>query len=112
MAGWTRLELATFCVTGRRSNQLSYHPVNRERGRNVDSEEGVSSVLLCPPELLATEDGISLRDAFLKEFAGVFPIHRDLGAQFIHAAELAFRSQEMEPVHRDFVAIGERRFVE
>ena len=28
MAGWTRLELATFCVTGRRSNQLSYHPVN------------------------------------------------------------------------------------
>jgi hypothetical protein len=27
MAGWTRLELATFCVTGRRSNQLSYHPV-------------------------------------------------------------------------------------
>lgn len=26
MAGWTRLELATFCVTGRRSNQLSYHP--------------------------------------------------------------------------------------
>ncbi len=27
MAGWTGLEPATFCVTGRRSNQLSYHPM-------------------------------------------------------------------------------------
>ena len=27
MAGWTRLELATSGVTGRRSNQLNYHPV-------------------------------------------------------------------------------------
>ena len=26
LAGWTGLEPATFCVTGRRSNQLSYHP--------------------------------------------------------------------------------------
>ena len=26
LAGTTRLELATFCVTGRRSNQLSYAP--------------------------------------------------------------------------------------
>ena len=26
MAGWTRLELAASCVTGRRSNQLNYHP--------------------------------------------------------------------------------------
>ena len=32
MAGWTGLEPATFCVTGRRSNQLSYHPV---MGRTV-----------------------------------------------------------------------------
>ena len=32
MAGWTRFELATFCVTGRRSNQLSYHPVWERRG--------------------------------------------------------------------------------
>ncbi len=32
MAGWTGLEPATFCVTGRRSNQLSYHPVRREKG--------------------------------------------------------------------------------
>ena len=31
-AGATGLEPATFCVTGRRSNQLSYHPVMRERG--------------------------------------------------------------------------------
>ena len=30
MAGPTRLELATSCVTGRRSNQLNYGPVNRE----------------------------------------------------------------------------------
>lgn len=27
VAGWTRLELATSCVTGRRSNQLNYHPL-------------------------------------------------------------------------------------
>ena len=26
LAGWTRLELATSGVTGRRSNQLNYHP--------------------------------------------------------------------------------------
>ena len=31
MAGWTGLEPATFCVTGRRSNQLSYHPVMGKR---------------------------------------------------------------------------------
>ncbi len=28
MAGLTRLELAAFCVTGRRSNQLNYNPVS------------------------------------------------------------------------------------
>ncbi len=44
LAGWTRLELATFCVTGRRSNQLSYHPV-RERRANVGREVGKSSVV-------------------------------------------------------------------
>ena len=27
LTGWTRLELAAFGVTGRRSNQLSYHPL-------------------------------------------------------------------------------------
>ena len=32
MAGWTGLEPATFCVTGRRSNQLSYHPVIGKNG--------------------------------------------------------------------------------
>src|SRR5207248_7392921 len=30
MAGPTRLELATSCVTGRRSSQLNYDPVNPE----------------------------------------------------------------------------------
>lgn len=45
MAGWTGLEPATFCVTGRRSNQLSYHPVNRERRRNVGSRRCESSVV-------------------------------------------------------------------
>src|SRR5690606_24694151 len=33
MAGWTGLEPAAFCVTGRRSNQLSYHPVTGKRRR-------------------------------------------------------------------------------
>lgn len=56
MAGWTRLELATFCVTGRRSNQLSYHPVKRERGRNVDLGSIVSSVLLDFPDFLRRND--------------------------------------------------------
>ncbi len=28
LAGWTRLELATSGVTGRRSNQLNYHPAS------------------------------------------------------------------------------------
>ncbi len=46
MAGWTGLEPATFCVTGRRSNQLSYHPVRRERERTVKTEVGKSSVVL------------------------------------------------------------------
>ncbi len=44
MAGWTGLEPATFCVTGRRSNQLSYHPVKRERRRTLESVKPKSSV--------------------------------------------------------------------
>ncbi len=44
MAGWTRFELATFCVTGRRSNQLSYHP-KWERRANVEGEVGKSSAV-------------------------------------------------------------------
>ena len=34
MAGVTRLELATSCVTGRRSNQLSYTPISFYGGHN------------------------------------------------------------------------------
>ncbi len=30
-AGPTRLELATSCVTGRRSNQLNYNPITKIR---------------------------------------------------------------------------------
>jgi hypothetical protein len=45
MAGWTGLEPATFCVTGRRSNQLSYHPVKWERRRNVGLRGGESSAV-------------------------------------------------------------------
>ena len=33
MAGTTRLELATFGVTGRRSNQLNYAPVSFDKVR-------------------------------------------------------------------------------
>jgi hypothetical protein len=35
MAGWTGLEPATSGVTGRRSNQLNYHPRNAEDSRTV-----------------------------------------------------------------------------
>src|SRR6478735_3598193 len=98
MAGWTRLELATFCVTGRRSNQLSYHPENRERGRTVDLVKGVSSVLwkVC-------------RRYFLEVLEGTFSVIFDLPAQLLQAAELALRPEEMEPQDRKFVAISERR---
>ena len=46
MAGWTGLEPATFCVTGRRSNQLSYHPVKWKRERKVESDDNESSAVL------------------------------------------------------------------
>jgi hypothetical protein len=36
LAGWTGLEPAAFCVTGRRSNQLSYHPETGKRTANVE----------------------------------------------------------------------------
>lgn len=45
MAGWTGLEPAAFCVTGRRSNQLSYHPVMGERGETVELGGPKSSAL-------------------------------------------------------------------
>ncbi len=31
MAGWTRLELAAFRVTGGRYNQLNYHPAGEAK---------------------------------------------------------------------------------
>jgi hypothetical protein len=38
MAGWTGLEPAAFCVTGRRSNQLSYHPEIGKRRAKLEPE--------------------------------------------------------------------------
>ncbi len=35
VAGWTGLEPATSCVTGRRSNQLNYHPKKEEPNSKV-----------------------------------------------------------------------------
>ena len=48
MAGWTRLELATFCVTGRRSNQLSYHPVMGRTGTFSEGNRRVKPVRFSP----------------------------------------------------------------
>jgi hypothetical protein len=101
MAGWTRLELATFCVTGRRSNQLSYHPVKRERGRNVDSDLGMSSVVW------KSSCGI-----FRKIFQRVFTVGRDPRPQFIQTAELALRPEEMKPFHHQFGAISQRAWLQ
>src|SRR6187551_1738889 len=98
MAGWTRLELATFCVTGRRSNQLSYQPKNWERGRTVDSEKGVSSVLWKVR-----------RRYFLEVLEGVFAVVFDLAAELLQTPELALRPEEMQPLDQEFVAISERR---
>jgi hypothetical protein len=67
MAGWTGLEPATFCVTGRRSNQLSYHPVNGTKGYFPDDasngQEGIprqfapfrSQNMAIPPTLYPCE---------------------------------------------------------
>ncbi len=41
MAGWTGLEPATSCVTGRRSNQLNYHPFNHGKLSMKDIGGGV-----------------------------------------------------------------------
>ncbi len=45
MAGWTGLEPAAFCVTGRRSNQLSYHPKKGKGGETVEFAGAKSSAL-------------------------------------------------------------------
>ncbi len=53
MAGWTGLEPATFCVTGRRSNQLSYHPVIGKNDHFPESnrvgQEGILAAGERPP---------------------------------------------------------------
>ena len=43
MAGWTGLEPAAFCVTGRRSNQLSYHPNKGEEAEARNRTRQVKS---------------------------------------------------------------------
>ena len=45
MAGWTGLEPAAFCVTGRRSNQLSYHP-NKGKRRKLETAQAKSRAVL------------------------------------------------------------------
>lgn len=51
MAGWTGLEPATFCVTGRRSNQLSYHPVKgKEAERRFSKTRVKRRFAEFPPE--------------------------------------------------------------
>ena len=35
MAGWTGLEPATSCVTGRRSNRLNYHPIWEKASKEI-----------------------------------------------------------------------------
>ena len=47
MAGPTRLELATFGVTGRRSNRLSYDPAFSDMRNTLVGETGFEPVTLC-----------------------------------------------------------------
>ena len=56
MAGVTRLELATSCVTGRRSNQLSYATIfkNGAQRRNRTTDTGIFSPLLYRLSYLGT----------------------------------------------------------
>src|SRR5208282_5909359 len=49
LAGWTGLEPATFCVTGRRSNQLSYHPVNGTKGYIPGDDRNGQVGIPCQP---------------------------------------------------------------
>jgi hypothetical protein len=41
MAGWTGLEPATSCVTGRRSNRLNYHPNGESEVKILERGEGL-----------------------------------------------------------------------
>ena len=49
MAGWTGLEPATSCVTGRRSNQLNYHPNRNLQSKFLSSELRVRRERQCLP---------------------------------------------------------------
>ena len=66
LAGWTRLELATSCVTGRRSNQLNYHPKSLcgpERDRTADLLNAIQALsqLSYRPSLIRSTTGLSPR---------------------------------------------------
>ena len=69
MAGWTGLEPATFCVTGRRSNQLSYHP---EFGKEAERRFRLRQVKPLFLVLITSE--------FREENQGIFPVESDLGS--------------------------------
>ena len=89
LAGWTGLEPATFCVTGRRSNQLSYHPGT---GKEAERRFRLRQVKLLFAILGARE--------FAEKLQCILPVLRDLGGQFLNAGKLLFRPQKLQPMHR------------
>ena len=74
MAGWTGLEPATFCVTGRRSNQLSYHPEivkEAERRFRLRQVKPLFAILVM--------------GKFCEKSQCILAIPSDLDGQFLHA---------------------------
>ena len=49
MAGPTRLELATSCVTGRRSNQLNYDPEDKQKSYTSFGHKKIGAVRIAAP---------------------------------------------------------------
>src|ERR1019366_2479403 len=96
MAGWTGLEPATFCVTGRRSNQLSYHP-----GIGKEAERRFRTRQVKPLFTVSAAGEIS------EKFQGIFPVSRDLLGQFIQPGKLFLRPQKMQPMNRQRTAGAE-----
>src|SRR5437763_12273896 len=47
--GSTRLELATSCVTGRRSNQLNYDPVDKQKSYTSFRHKKIGAVRITAP---------------------------------------------------------------